>query len=134
MVDRPRNAEELFDPEREPEPRVLDRPPRTNDPVALRDKAISDKARELEEENDLREVLASPAGRRMLARVILACGWNMPYFHASNSAMCEIAGRRSIAYQIEQWVSNADLKLWFAVREELEKARPKPEKKPKAVK
>lgn len=134
MVDRPRNAEELFDPEREPDPKVVDRPQRTNDPIALRDKAVSDKAKELEEENDLREVLSSAPGRRVLARVIASCGWNTPYYHPSNSQMCEIAGRRSIAWQIEQWISNADLKLWFAVREELEKARPKPERKPKAVK
>ena len=131
MVDRPRNAEELFDPEREPAPAVVDRPQRTNDPIALRDQAISDKAKELEQEKDLREVLASTAGRKLLARIILACGWNEPYFHPSNSVMCEISGRRSIAYQIERWASDADLKLWFAVREELEKSRPKPEKKQK---
>jgi hypothetical protein len=126
----PKDAEELFDPDagsQQPEDRVLAPPPKTNDPKALRQKALSDKQRDLQDENDLKAVLATPFGIRLLARIIGGpCGWNAPYYHPSNSQMCEIAGRRSIGFQLEQWICDADLKLWFAVRTELEKLRAKP--------
>lgn len=123
------NAEELFDPHgarRKPEG-FLDPRARANDPQALRKKAISDKQRTLNDENDLRTILSTEEGVRFVARLIAGpCGWNLPHFHASNSVMCEVAGRRSIAYQLEQWISDVDVELWFAVRRELEKQRPKP--------
>lgn len=126
----PRDAQELFDPEaHKPDATdaFLDTPVKTNDPKALRAKALSDKQKELREEGDLREVLATKAGVRLIARIIGGpCGWNLPYFHPSNSWMSEIAGRRSVGYQLEQWISDADLTLWFAVRRELEVMRPKP--------
>lgn len=129
-VGTPRNAEELFEPD-EGKPHAEDRlivpPQKTNDPKALRAKAVTDRERALQEENDLRAVLSTAAGVRLMARVIAGpCGWNSPYFNPSNSVMCEIAGRRSIGYQLEQWISDADLKLWFAVRTEMEKVRAKP--------
>lgn len=126
------SAEELFDPEgsRQAPPLGLDKPQRAGDAAALRRKAVEDKQTELSQENDLRAVLATPEGVRLLARIIGGpCGWNLPHWHASNSVMCEIAGRRSIAYQLEQWISDVDLERWFAVRRELEKLRPKPQKK-----
>lgn len=126
----PRNAEELFDPDSaKPDnaDAILDAPNKTNDPKALKKKALDDKSKELRDENDVRWVLSDPRGVRFIARLIGGpCGWNQPYFHPSNSQMCEIAGRRSIAYQLEELISNADLSLWFAVRAELEKLRPKP--------
>lgn len=126
----PRSAEELFDPDSQTDSadHIIDGPVRAADPKALKRKALSDKAEEFTDEADLREVLAlaSGAGVRVLARVIEACGWNTPHFHPSNSVMCEIAGRRSIAWQLETWISDADLALWFAVRAELERKRPKP--------
>lgn len=126
----PRSAEELFEPNAgkpDDADRFLDRPQRTADPKALRKKALSDKQKELSEENDLKAVLATPEGVRFIARLIGGpCGWNLPYYHASNSVMCEVAGRRSIGYQLEQWISDCDLELWFRVRRELELLRPKP--------
>lgn len=125
----PKNAEQLMDPDaRGPDPSDEFLDPATNaaDPKELRRRAISDKAREFAEEADLRYVLSSEQGQRFVARVIGVCGWNMPFFNPSNSWMCETAGRRSIAWQLEQWISNADLSLWFAVRRELEKQRVKP--------
>lgn len=125
-----RSAEELFDPAAKADStdQFLDRPQRTADPKALKKKALTDKQRELSEENDLKAVLATPEGVRFIARLIGGpCGWNLPYYHASNSVMCEVAGRRSIGYQLEQWISDCDLELWFRVRRELEMIRPKPE-------
>ncbi len=127
-----RSAEDLTQPEREQRERTIGppslvQPQRTNDPVQLREKALSDRQQQLQEENDLRVVLATEEGVRFAARLISACGWNLPHFNPSNSVMCEIAGRRSIAWQIEGWISDVELKLWFAVRAELERARPRPE-------
>lgn len=127
----PRTAEELFDPSsRKPEVLPIDTPPNSADPKQLRTKAVRDKQKEITDENDLRAVLSTPEGVRLVAKIIAEpCGWNMPYFHPSNSTMCEVAGRRSVAYQLESWICNVDLKFWEPVRRELEKYRPKPEKK-----
>jgi hypothetical protein len=127
----PRNANELFEgPDAEKADgteQFLDKPHNTADPRSLKRKQLSDKQKELSEENDLRAVLSTPEGVRLIARIIGGpCGWNLPHFHTSNSIMCEIAGRRSIGYQLENWISDVDLQLWFAVRQELEKQRPKP--------
>lgn len=124
----PRTAEELFDPDGAKEQdveKVLDRV-NASDPQQVRKSATRAKIREIEGENDLREVLASPAGVRLIARIIEACGWATPYFHPSNSVMSEVAGRRSIAWQLENWISDADVELWIAVRRQLESVRPKP--------
>jgi hypothetical protein len=122
-------AEELFDPDaRRPDgtEAFLDAPQNASDSKALKAKAISDKSKALKEENDIRAVLSTPAGIRFISRLIGACGWNVPHFSQNNSVMCEIAGRRSIAWQLEQWISDTDLSLWFAVRRELELTRVKP--------
>jgi hypothetical protein len=108
---------------------VIDAPQRTNDPRALRRKQVSDKNKALQDENDLRAILSTPEGLRFVARIIgTMCGWNSPYFHPSNSVMCEIAGRRSIGFQLEQIISDADLELWLNVRRLLEQYRAKPQK------
>ncbi|MDB6107847.1 MAG: hypothetical protein JWO52_7846 [Gammaproteobacteria bacterium] len=123
----PRNADEL-DPDAKPDrsESFLDKPQNVSDAPALKEKAISDKVRWLRDENDLRAVLLMPEGVRVIAQIIERCGWNTPYFHPNNSHMSEIAGRRSIAWQLEQAISDVDLELWFAVRRELETLRPKP--------
>jgi hypothetical protein len=125
----PRSAEELFDPDYTPDESATEPRRRTGDVRTLHKQAERDKIEEFTDEADLREVLAIPsgAGIRFIARLIAGpCGWNTPYFHPSNSVMCETAGRRSIGYQLEQWICNADPELWAAVRAELEKTRPKP--------
>lgn len=124
-----RSADDLDrDPQAEPEktPVFLDAPVNASDPKQLKAKAITDKSRALKEENDVRAVLSTPEGVRLIARLIGMCGWNAPYFSPNNSTMCEIAGRRSIAWQLEQLISDAELSLWFAVRRELELTRVKP--------
>lgn len=130
MSDIPKSAEDLYGdwdaPKSDGAEAFLDQPVNASNPKQLKAKALSDKQREFKHENDLREVLASAAGVRFVARVIGACGWNAPHFHPNNSTMCEVAGRRSIAWQLEQWIADTDLSLWFAVRQELELTRPKP--------
>lgn len=122
----PRNADELDPDAKADTESFLDKPQNVSDVPALKEKAISDKVKELRDENDLRAVLSMPEGVRVIAKLIEKCGWNSPYFHPNNSQMCEVAGRRSIAWQLEQLISNVDLELWFAVRRELETMRPKP--------
>ena len=126
----PRNAEELFDPEGQQPDDVsaLIERPNAADTKTLRRKAVSDKAQEFTDEADLRELLALPsgAGVRFLARLLGHCNWNAEHFHPSNSVMSYAAGRRSICRDLENWVSDADVRLWLEVRLELEKQRPKP--------
>lgn len=127
----PRSAEELFDPDYakpDPDEAIIGRPTSTINPKQLKRKALSDTAHQLTEEADICELLALPsgAGVRFIARLIESCGWNLPHFHPSNSIMSEVAGRRSIAWQVENWVSDSGLENWFAVRRELEVKRPKP--------
>lgn len=126
----PRNAEELFNPDATPDPveSITGGRVRTSDIASLQRKALADTIAEITDENDIREVLAiaSGAGVRFMARLIEACGWNTPHFNPSNSVMSEIAGRRSIAWQLEGWISDADVELWVLVRRTLELKRQKP--------
>lgn len=126
----PRNAEELFNPDAAPDPdeAITGGRVRTSDVQALQRKAVADTITEITDENDIREVLAiaSGAGVRFVARLIETCGWNTPHFNPSNSVMSEIAGRRSIAWQVEGWISDADVELWLIVRRTLEVKRQKP--------
>lgn len=127
------SADELFDPGKKPDPSYLDKRERSNDPKALKEKATKDKARELQDENDLRAVLQTPAGVRFVVRVLLACGIDQPVFQPNNSLMCEVAGRRSIANQLRDWVKNVGLEEWFTVEREFENFRPKPKTSEKAT-
>jgi len=122
----PRNSDEIDPDAKVTQESFLDKPQNVSDAPALKEKAISDNARSLRDENDFRAVLSMPEGVRVIAKIIERCGWNAPYFHPNNSQMCEVAGRRSIAWQLEQAISDVDLELWFAVRRELEMLRPKP--------
>lgn len=131
MADIPRSAEELFDPEGvKPDETAafIDGPVNAADAKRLKKKAVSDKAQEFTDETDLRELLALPsgAGVRFLARLLEHCNWNAEHFHPSNSVMSYAAGRRSICRDLENWVSDADLELWIAVRRQLELVRPRP--------
>jgi hypothetical protein len=125
-----KDANELFaDPQdkavKDPIDAIIDRPT-TNDPKALKDKALSDKQKDLQAENDLKAVLSQPQGIRFVVRLLQTCGIDQPVFYASNSVMCEVAGRRQIANQLRDWIKNADLSFWFAVEKEFETVRPKP--------
>lgn len=125
----PRSAEELFDPEAntpDPDDAITGRGRvRTTDRQALARKAVSDVIGDITDENDVREVLSLPsgAGVRFLARLLEHCNWSAEYFHPSNSVMSYAAGRRSICRDMENWVSDADLELWIAVRRVLEVKR-----------
>jgi hypothetical protein len=125
-----RSAEDLQrDPQAKDEPDSLVPAARkTNDPKALKKQALDDKAKALAEEVDLRSVLATMAGVRFVARIMGICGVDEPYFHPSNSWMCEIAGRRSIGGQIKNWIRDCDFELWPLVDREIEKLRAKPKK------
>jgi hypothetical protein len=130
-VSRPdKDANELFrDPEenarKDPLDDIIDRG-KTNDPAKLKEKALSDKNRELQAENDLKAILVTPQGVRFVVRLLQRCGIDQPNFHPSNSVMCEIAGRRQIGNDVRDWIKNCDLSFWFAVEKEFESVRPKP--------
>ena len=97
------------------------------DPLAQKESRLTELQIRVKEENDIRAVLATPEGRRLIVRVFDICGRNTPYFHPNNSTMSEIAGRRSIAFQIENWIRDVDHTLWQAVDVEIESTRPRPE-------
>lgn len=101
--------------------------PNAADPVAQKESRITELQRRIQEENDIRAVLSTPEGRRLLVRILDICGRNTPYFHPNNSTMSEIAGRRSVAFQIENWVRDVDHGIWQAVDVEIEASRPRPE-------
>lgn len=128
----PRNAEDLArDPDEigkpDPTDAFLDVPASTTDPRALRQKGISDKITELKLENALRAIIVSPGGAMFLAHVIFRiCGSDSPYFHTSNSIMSEVAGRRSVGWQLQSMIRDIDYELWVTVDREIEKLRPKP--------
>jgi hypothetical protein len=127
-----RSADDLTrDPQEEPErlPAFLKEPPKTNDPKELKRKATDDKARAIKQENDVRELLATQAGIRFMARLLgEICFIDASAFHQNNSVMSNIAGRRQVGQQIKEIIRDADFDLWVKVDRELETIRPKPKK------
>lgn len=127
----PRDAEELFDPDAKASSdadRINGPPPKANNPQDLKAKGITDRQREIQDGNDLTAVLSAPSGVRFVVRLLMRCGIDQPNFHASNSMMCEIAGRRQIANDLRDWVKNCGLDEWFKIEREFENYRPKPKK------
>lgn len=133
----PRSADELTDPDafkedgsrkQDPDVTLLGRRRNAADPKRLQVQATRDAVQEVDDENDLREIvaLASGAGRRFLARLLEKCNWNAEYFHPSNSVMSYAAGRREVSRVVENWLADAGLEVWIAVRTELEQQRTKP--------
>ena len=126
-----RSAEDLYsDPDRpETLPAFLEKPQRSNDPKALKAKAIDDKGKALKQENDVREVLASQAGIRFVARLLgEICFLDVSAFHPNNSTMCNIAGRRQVGQVLKEIIRDVDFDLWVEVDRELEAIRMKPKK------
>lgn len=131
-MSHPRNAEDLArDPNEigkpDPTDAFLDVPSSTTDPKALRQKGVSDKIEELKLENAVRAMIATPGGPMFLAHIIFRiCGNDSPYFHTSNSIMSEVAGRRSVGWQLQSMIRDIDYELWAIVDREIEKLRPRP--------
>lgn len=126
-----RSAEDLYsDPDRpESTPAFLEKPQRSNDPKALRAKAIDDKGKALKQENDIREILATQAGIRFVARLLgEICYVDVSAFHPNNSTMCNIAGRRQVGQVVKELIRDCDFDLWVKVDRELEALRPKAKK------
>jgi hypothetical protein len=127
-----RSADDLQrDPQEEAEKPLpfLERPQKTNDPKALKQKGIDDKAKAIKQENDLREVLGTQGGIRFMARLLgEICLLDASAFHPNNSTMCNIAGRRQIGQTVKEIIRDADFDLWVKVDRELETMRPKPKK------
>lgn len=125
-----RDADDLTrDPQQEREtPHSFSDPVvKSNDPKALKKKAIDDKSRALKQENDLREVLASQAGVRFIARLLgEICFIDASAFNQNNSVMSNIAGRRQIGQTVKELIRDVDFDLWVKVDRELESHRPKP--------
>ncbi len=124
------DADDLTRDPQEPRPELpafLDPVVKANDPKALRKKGVDDKGKALKAEADLREVLATQAGVRFVARILAdLCYLDAPAFHPNNSTMCNIAGRRQIGQEIKTLIRDADFDLWVSVDRELETRRPKP--------
>ncbi len=124
-----RSADDLYrDPlDKDELPPFLDPVTKTNDPKRLREKALSDKQKELKQEADLREVLSTEGGVRFVARILTEfCVIDAPAFHPNNSTMCNIAGRRQVGQQIKELIRNAEFDLWVKVDRQIERERPKP--------
>ena len=125
-----RSAEDLTRDPQEPETapaEFLDPVVKSNDPKQLKDKALSDRAKELKDESDVRAILATEAGVRFVSRILKdLCSFHAPYWSPNYGEMSNIAGRRQVGGGIIEWVKNADLDQWFKVERELEKSRPKP--------
>ena len=127
-----RSADDLNrDPQDEPEKPLpfLERPQKTNDPKALKQKAVDDKAKAIRQENDIRAILGTEAGIRFMARLLgEICFIDASAFHPTSSVMSNIAGRRQVGQQVKEIIREADFELWIRVDREIEQARPKAKK------
>ena len=108
---------------------MIAKPIKTNDPKALKAKAIDDKAKELKQQNDIRAILSTEAGVRFVARILgEICFIDAPAFHPQQSTMCNIAGRRQVGQQLKEIIRDSEWALWVKVDWELEQMRSKPKK------
>jgi hypothetical protein len=127
-----RSAEDLQrDPQEEPEKPLpfLDRPVKTNDPKALKSKAIDDKARTLKHEGDLRSILSTEAGVRFMARLLgEICCIDQSEFHPTSSVKDNIIGRRQVGHVVKDLIRDCDWGLWSKVDFALNEMRAKPKK------
>lgn len=125
-----RSADDLTkDPQEEVEKPLpfLERPQKTNDPKALKQKGIDDKARAIKQENDLREVLSTPAGIRFMARLLgEICHIDDSEFHPTSSIKDNIIGRRQVGHIVKDLIRDFDWAIWTKVDHELNEMRPKP--------
>ncbi len=132
IVNELRSADDLYtDPQAEPEKPLpfLERPSKTNDPKALKAKAIDDKAKALRQENDIRAILATEAGVRFMARLLgEICFIDATPFNPNSMTMANIAGRRQVAMMVKDLIRDCDWDLWVKVDREIEAQRPKPKK------
>lgn len=127
-----RSADDLTkDPQEEVEKPLsfLERPQKTNDPKALKQKGIDDKAKQLKEQNDIRAILTTEPGVRFMARLLgEICFIDASAFHSNNSTMCNIAGRRQVGQSVKELIRDCDFELWVKVDREIEAMRPRPKK------
>lgn len=83
---------------------LTDEPVNAGNRAQLNKKAERDLAHLLEQENDLRAILATEQGRRLLVRVFDICGMDEEYLQPNHSIMSATAGRRQVARQIRDWI------------------------------
>lgn len=87
----------------EPE-ELFEEPDSSSDPERLKEKELSELQARLQQEADLRAVLATPEGRRFLVRIFDICGYNEEYLQPNHGLMAATAGRRQISRQVCDWI------------------------------
>jgi hypothetical protein len=93
------------------------------DPQAIRAKGRKSKRDDEQRDEDLRELLALPSGRRFLRRLIfIECALNQTSYHPSGQTFAFNEGRRGVAAQLQGEIMSANLEGWFQlIREDLVK-------------
>jgi hypothetical protein len=72
-----------------------------------------------EREDDLREILATAAGRRFLRRLIFVeCRVHETSYHSSGQLFAAQEGRRGVGAQLQGEIMNASLEGWLTLERE----------------
>jgi hypothetical protein len=99
---------------------VSDEPLVTNasDEKQVKEAGKRRKVKDAEEITDLREVLKTPAGRRVLWRVLELCRAEQISFSTNALQMAFNEGHRNVGVQVKLAIVSADPALWTAMQEE----------------
>lgn len=91
---------------------------RTGDPDAVKKDTAKIKLERKRELDDLRAVLETPAGRRLLWRVVSRCNPYSSIRHTNALVMSAMAGERDLATWLIREIIQADKAYWLKMQEE----------------
>lgn len=86
---------------------ATERPFDAGDPVAVKKRKTKAELRKERDDNDLREVLGTDAGKRLLWRLLSECGIHRDPFHTNALVMAKAVGAQSIGRFIECEIAEA---------------------------
>lgn len=95
-----------------------DAPFNAADPKAVNERKRKDKRTDERAQDDLRAVLALPAGRRLLWRLLETCGTWKSSFHTSGQIFACNEGRRGVGVEMMAAIAEADPQAWIDMQQE----------------
>lgn len=101
------------------------------DPRKVQERRRTEKRQQDQAREDLRELLALPAGRRFLWRLIKDeewCGFFRTSYDPSGQRFAANEGRRGVGVQLVGEIMNVDPKAWVTLQQELLPPPEEPEK------
>ncbi|HXH24035.1 MAG TPA: hypothetical protein VNI78_02225 [Vicinamibacterales bacterium] len=88
------------------------------DPKAVKERKRKEKREDEQAQEDLRELLRHPFGRRHLWRMLQKCHVWRSSFHPSGQQFAANEGRRSVGVELMSEIIEADPQAWIDMQQE----------------